>query len=171
MDLEDAGCRTRFLIRDRDGKLPDVFDAVLADVGIQMMLTGRGITNARPLKSLPSPITESDEIAQLNLNLRRSQRLGVILNESRHAALTCANEVSASTARGSGRRPGLAACKRCSSWLLSVVIPGVRCLPFWLLAGTSWLSPFPILPAPRPRSWLRDSRRRPRRQLGTRRSR
>ena len=40
MDLEDAGCRARFLIRDRDGKFPDLFDAVLADAGIEVVLTG-----------------------------------------------------------------------------------------------------------------------------------
>ena len=40
MDLEDAGCRARFLIRDRDGKFPDLFDTVLADAGIQTVLTG-----------------------------------------------------------------------------------------------------------------------------------
>jgi transposase InsO family protein len=40
MDLEDAGCRVRFLIRDRDAKFPDLFDTVLADVGIQAVLTG-----------------------------------------------------------------------------------------------------------------------------------
>jgi hypothetical protein len=32
MDLEDAGCRAWFLIRDRDGKYPALFDAVLNDV-------------------------------------------------------------------------------------------------------------------------------------------
>jgi hypothetical protein len=31
MDLEDAVCRTRFVLRDRDGKFPDVFDGVFAD--------------------------------------------------------------------------------------------------------------------------------------------
>jgi putative transposase len=40
MDLEDAGCRARFLIRDRDGKYPQIFEAILADAGIQSVLTG-----------------------------------------------------------------------------------------------------------------------------------
>src|SRR5258708_5425159 len=40
MDLDDAGCRARFLIRDRDGKFPDLFDAILADAGIDAVLSG-----------------------------------------------------------------------------------------------------------------------------------
>ncbi|MEU8974750.1 integrase core domain-containing protein [Streptomyces monashensis] len=40
MDLEDADCRTRFMIRDRDGKYPAPFDAVLADAGINVVLSG-----------------------------------------------------------------------------------------------------------------------------------
>src|ERR1700740_834326 len=40
MDLEDAGCRARFLIRDRDGKFPALFDTVLADAGIEVVLSG-----------------------------------------------------------------------------------------------------------------------------------
>jgi putative transposase len=40
MDLEDAGCRARFLIRDRDGKYPGMFDAVLKDAGIEVVLSG-----------------------------------------------------------------------------------------------------------------------------------
>jgi transposase InsO family protein len=40
MDLDDVGCRTRFIIRDRDGKFPSGFDAVLADAGIRVVLTG-----------------------------------------------------------------------------------------------------------------------------------
>jgi putative transposase len=40
MDLEDAGCRARFLIRDRDGKFPDLFDTILADAGIEVVLSG-----------------------------------------------------------------------------------------------------------------------------------
>jgi transposase InsO family protein len=40
MDLEDTGCRVRFLLRDRDGKFPGLFDAVLADAGIEVVLSG-----------------------------------------------------------------------------------------------------------------------------------
>jgi putative transposase len=40
MDLEDAGSRARFLIRDRDGKFPGLFDAVLNDAGIEIVLSG-----------------------------------------------------------------------------------------------------------------------------------
>ncbi|MEU8690439.1 integrase core domain-containing protein [Streptomyces sp. NPDC048665] len=40
MDLEDTGCRARFLIRDRDGKFPALFDAVLQDAGIEVLLSG-----------------------------------------------------------------------------------------------------------------------------------
>ncbi|WP_236594318.1 integrase core domain-containing protein [Saccharothrix sp. 6-C] len=40
MDLEDTGNTARFLIRDRDGKFPALFDAVLADSGIEVVLSG-----------------------------------------------------------------------------------------------------------------------------------
>jgi hypothetical protein len=40
MDLEDAGSRARFLIRDRDGKFPGLFDTVLTDTGIETVLSG-----------------------------------------------------------------------------------------------------------------------------------
>ena len=40
MDLEDAGSRARFLIRDRDGKFPGLFDTVLNDAGIEVVLSG-----------------------------------------------------------------------------------------------------------------------------------
>jgi hypothetical protein len=40
MDLQDTGCRARFLIRDRDGKYPALFDAILADTGITTVLSG-----------------------------------------------------------------------------------------------------------------------------------
>jgi putative transposase len=33
MDLQDAGSDVRYLIRDRDGKYPAVFDTILADAG------------------------------------------------------------------------------------------------------------------------------------------
>jgi putative transposase len=40
MDLEDAGCRARFMIRDRDGKFPGLFDSVLKEAGIEVVLSG-----------------------------------------------------------------------------------------------------------------------------------
>ncbi|MER5261813.1 integrase core domain-containing protein [Actinosynnema sp. NPDC002837] len=45
MDLEDEGRHVRFFIRDRDGKYPALFDAVLADAvladaGIKVVLSG-----------------------------------------------------------------------------------------------------------------------------------
>ena len=134
MDLQDAGCRARLLIRDRDGKYPKVFDTVLKDAGIEVVLSGvrmprmnsimerwvqtcrrelldrtliwnqrhllralrefedfynehrphQGIANARPLRPLPSPITDPQQIARLHI--RRQQRLGGILHEYEHAA-------------------------------------------------------------------------------------
>ena len=40
MDLEDASCRARYLIRDRDGKFPALFGTIPADAGIETVLSG-----------------------------------------------------------------------------------------------------------------------------------
>jgi putative transposase len=40
MDLQDAGCQARYLIRDRDGKFPELFDTILADAAIEVVLSG-----------------------------------------------------------------------------------------------------------------------------------
>ena len=40
MDLEDAGGRMKYLVRDRDGKYPSGFDQVLADAGITIVPSG-----------------------------------------------------------------------------------------------------------------------------------
>jgi transposase InsO family protein len=40
MDIEDARCRASNLIRDRNGKYPALFDTVLADAGIKIVLSG-----------------------------------------------------------------------------------------------------------------------------------
>nr|QIY76805.1 transposase [Streptomyces sp. RLB1-33] len=40
MDLEDAGSRVRFLIRDRDSKFTQAFDAVLTDAGLEIVKSG-----------------------------------------------------------------------------------------------------------------------------------
>jgi len=134
MDLDDAGNSVRFLIRDRDGKFPALFDAILADAGIQVVLSGvriprmnsimerwiqscrhelldrtliwnqqhllhalreyeqfynshrphQGIADNRPLHPLPQPMTDQTQI--IDLDVRRRQRLGGILNEYHQAA-------------------------------------------------------------------------------------
>jgi putative transposase len=134
MDIEDAGCRVKFLIRDRDGEYPALFDTILADAGITTVLSGvrvprmnsimerwiqtcrrelldrtliwnqahllhalheyeqhynlgrphRGISNARPLRPLPDPITDPTRIARLDI--RRRDRFGGLLHEYEHAA-------------------------------------------------------------------------------------
>ena len=134
MDLEDTGCRARFLIRDRDGRFSALFDAVLADAGIDVVLSGvrmprmnsimerwvqtcrrelldrtliwnqrhllhalrefeqfdnghrphQGMANARPIRPLPAPIVDRDDLARLDI--RRRDRLGGILHEYEYAA-------------------------------------------------------------------------------------
>ena len=134
MDLENAGSRARFLIRDRDGKFPGLFDTVLKDAGIKVVLSGvqmprmnsimerwvqtcrhelldrtliwnqrhllhalrefehfynehrphRTLRAAAPLRPLPEPMTDPEQIA--HLDVRRRDRLGGILHEYRHAA-------------------------------------------------------------------------------------
>jgi hypothetical protein len=134
MDLEDTGCWVKYLIRDRDGKYPALFDQVLADARIGVVLSGvrmprmnsimerwiqacryelldrtlilnrvhllhalreyerhhnehrphRGITNARPLRPLPEPVTEPATLRRLNI--RRHDRLGGLLHDYQKAA-------------------------------------------------------------------------------------
>jgi transposase InsO family protein len=40
MDLQDTSCHVKYLIRDRDAKYPPLFDAILADAGIRIVLSG-----------------------------------------------------------------------------------------------------------------------------------
>ncbi|MGW0628509.1 integrase core domain-containing protein [Streptomyces sp. NPDC002758] len=49
MDLEDAGSRARFLIRDRDSKFTAAFDALLADAGLKVVTTGMRIPRMNSL--------------------------------------------------------------------------------------------------------------------------
>jgi hypothetical protein len=44
----------------------------------------QGIANVRPLKPLPEPITDPDQLAQLRIH--RHDRLGGLLHEYEHAA-------------------------------------------------------------------------------------
>ena len=61
MDLDGAGCRVKYLIRDRDGKYPALFDAILADAGITVVLSGvrmpRDELDHRAVDPSPDPTT------------------------------------------------------------------------------------------------------------------
>ncbi|WP_253209556.1 hypothetical protein [Streptomyces niphimycinicus] len=66
MDLEDLGCRARFMIRDRDGKFPGLFDAVLKDAGIEVILSGIQIPRMNSISPPRIPtcsVTYTDEIS------------------------------------------------------------------------------------------------------------
>jgi hypothetical protein len=58
--LEDAGCRARFMIRDRDD--------------CDSHRPHQGVADAHPPQSLPAPITAPDAVA--DLDIRRRDRLG-----------------------------------------------------------------------------------------------
>lgn len=40
MDVENTGCQAKYLIRDRDGKYPTLFDTMRADAGTEVVLSG-----------------------------------------------------------------------------------------------------------------------------------
>ena len=40
MDLQDGGSSARYLVRDREGKHPALFDSILADAGITIVRSG-----------------------------------------------------------------------------------------------------------------------------------
>jgi hypothetical protein len=108
MDLDDAGCRARLLLRDRDGKFPAIMDEILAEADTKTVLTGIRMPrmnsimerwvqscrrelldrcllwNERHLRHAPDPITDPGRIT--DLNIRRRDRLGGVLHEYSHAA-------------------------------------------------------------------------------------
>jgi hypothetical protein len=48
VDLDDAGRRIRFLIRDRDAKYPDAFDAVFVGAGADVIRSRSGHSARTP---------------------------------------------------------------------------------------------------------------------------
>jgi putative transposase len=98
-------------IRDRDGKFPALFDAIVADAGIEVVLSGarmprmnqshlvhalrefeqfcnehrphQGITNARPRRPLPVPLAARQTT---RLHIQRRDQLGGVIHEYLHAA-------------------------------------------------------------------------------------
>lgn len=76
MDLDDAGCRAR---------KRHVLHALREfEQFYNGHRTRQGIAGARPLRPLPTPITDPDTIT--HLNIRQRDRLRGILHEHEHAA-------------------------------------------------------------------------------------
>jgi hypothetical protein len=80
MDFEDSGSRARFLIRDRDGKFSGLLDAVLKDVGIEVVLSGVQMPRMNARRPPPRPQTRPSR--------RHPPRVPA-------CRLTCTDEISA----------------------------------------------------------------------------
>ena len=75
-DLQDVGTQTRFLISDRDGNHPDLFDAVLSDL---RMPRNDHRPPPRPRQRLTAALTADTTDRprpDVWLNIRRCDRLG-----------------------------------------------------------------------------------------------
>ena len=73
VDLQDAGSKARFLIRDRDGKYPALFNTILADTGITVVLSG-------------VRMPRMNAIMQRWIQMRTRERSGMSANAARSAA-------------------------------------------------------------------------------------
>jgi hypothetical protein len=98
MDLEDAGRRIRYVIRDRDGKYPGMIDAILADAGSTVVLSG-----------IPGSPDEFDHGAVDPVLPSRTARPHVDLEPTHICSTRCAstNDTSMSVdPTGASRTPG-----------------------------------------------------------------
>ena len=93
MDLGHRAASVRFLTRDRAGQFTGSFDAVFTAEGIRILRSPPqapkanaicgSLRGAAPWRPLPGPMTGHEQIAPLDI--RRRDRLGGPLHESRHA--------------------------------------------------------------------------------------
>ena len=93
MDFDDARCHVKYLIRDRDGKYPALFDALLVDAGAATMigtgLVGRSRT-PDPFARYPSrsPIQRRSPVcAPSTRSTRRTPPL------TRSCIVSCTDEI------------------------------------------------------------------------------
>jgi putative transposase len=102
MDLQDAGCRAKFLIRDRDAKFPESFDAVLADAGITVVRTGVRMPRMNAI------------MERWVLSCRRELLDRTLIWDQHHLPAPCASSRPSATTTGltrASRTPGR--CVRC----------------------------------------------------------
>jgi transposase InsO family protein len=87
-DLQDAGSGATFMIRDRDSKFTAAFDAVLADAGLRIVLSGIRTPwmNAIMERWVGTCKREVLDRTLDHLGIHRKDRLGGVLHEYQHAA-------------------------------------------------------------------------------------
>jgi hypothetical protein len=73
MNLDDTGCRTKFLIRDHDRKIPALSHTILNNIGIDVVLSS-------------IRIPRMNSIMERWVQTCRRERLGGIIHEYQHAA-------------------------------------------------------------------------------------
>jgi hypothetical protein len=85
MDIQDAGCQVKYLIRALIWNQAHLLHALREyERHYNFHRSHRGTSNARPLRRLPQPITDPATITHLHIH--RRDRLGGLLHEYEHAA-------------------------------------------------------------------------------------
>ncbi|GHJ11272.1 hypothetical protein TPA0907_56390 [Micromonospora humidisoli] len=116
MDLEDAGCPVKYLIRDRDGKYPAAFDTILTGAGITVVRTGVRIPRMNAIMER--------WVRTCRHELRRRPAVhadaGVVISArvARHRSM-----VLRSVGKAGWSKPSLSSLKRCSFGALGSAAP------------------------------------------------
>ncbi|MBR7837063.1 hypothetical protein KDL01_27550 [Actinospica durhamensis] len=85
MDLQDAGARVRYLVRDRDGKLPASCGQILAQAGIEVVPTNVRLPRMNAIMERWVG-TCRRELLDRTLVWNQARRLGGTLHEYEHMA-------------------------------------------------------------------------------------
>jgi hypothetical protein len=83
MDLEDTGSQVTYLIRDRDGTYPALFDSVLADAAIAVVLSGIRVPRMNSIRERWIPACRHELLDQ-TLILNQAHLLHALREDEHH---------------------------------------------------------------------------------------